>query len=126
MLSRSDLRRSPRQTAPASRRFGAAIRDVPLRSKAAFGLFSHTRYWRLHEADAALVHAPVPALRAALALDDKPVLGGLSDGGSGASGRGLETRTEEGLIRISHPSREPRRTARRAGRRAGILRRLRR
>ncbi|MDJ0947088.1 MAG: hypothetical protein QNJ30_26855 [Kiloniellales bacterium] len=60
-------------TAPASRRFGAAIRDVPLRTKAAFGLFSHTRYWRLHEADAALENAPVPALRAALALDDKPV-----------------------------------------------------
>ena len=60
-------------TAPATRRFGPAVRDVRVRTKAAFGLLSHTRYWRLHPADAALPDAPVPALRAALALDDKPV-----------------------------------------------------
>ena len=60
-------------TAPAARRFGVAIRDVPVRTKAAFGLLSHTRYWRHHAADAALEGAAIPALRAALALDDKPV-----------------------------------------------------
>jgi len=60
-------------TSPATRRFGPAIRDVQVKTRAFFGLFSHTRYWREHKADAALENAPVPTLRAALALDDKPV-----------------------------------------------------
>jgi hypothetical protein len=60
-------------TPPASRRFGPAIRDVAVKTRAWLGLISHTRYWREHEGDAALENAPAPALRAALALDDKPV-----------------------------------------------------
>lgn len=60
-------------TAPAAKRFGLPIRDVPVKTRAGFGLFSHTRYWRAHGRDGELATAPIPALRRALALDDKPV-----------------------------------------------------
>ena len=60
-------------TKPRSPRFGPAIRDLPVKTRAAFGLLSHTRYWREHAADAGLANAPVTVLRAALSLDDRPV-----------------------------------------------------
>ncbi len=57
---------------PPVRRFGFGVKDVAVATRAAGGLFSHTRYWDDHPLDATLEGAPVKALRDALALDDRP------------------------------------------------------
>ena len=54
---------------PLAPLFGAGVKDVAVATLQRHGFLSHTFYWSPFEADHGQASAPVPALKAALALE---------------------------------------------------------